>query len=71
MGNESARRILGLLKLAQICHWILSLLLTVWDRSGEPSRSNDTIFEGYVDMKERKREGSLYGRKVRGLGRVG
>ena len=44
------------MKLAQICHKILSFLLSVWDRSGEPIRSNHTIFEGYVDRKDGKRE---------------
>ena len=47
---------MGLPKLAQVYHRVLSLLLSVWDRSGEPSRSNDTIFESYADVRERKGE---------------
>ena len=70
MGNASAKHTLGLPKLAQIYHRILSLLLNVYDRIGEPNRSNDTIFEGYVDMKEGKGKGSLYDRKARGPRRV-
>ena len=34
------------------------------------SRGNDTVLEGYANVKEGKREGSLYSRKVRGPGRI-
>ena len=45
--------------------WATHLLdISVWDRSGEPNRSNDTIFEGYVGMDEKEGEVNLYGRKV-------
>ena len=33
-------------------------------------RSNDTIFEGYADMKERKIEGSLCRKKEPGPGKL-
>ena len=66
MGNTFTKRPLGLPKLAQICHKIFSLLLNLWDGGDEFSRSDDTFFKGYAGTKERKKERSLYGGKVKG-----
>ena len=49
----------------------MGTLLSLWNGGNEPSKSDDTFFKGYVGTKERKGEGSVCGRKTRGLGRVG
>jgi len=61
----------GLLKLTQICHRVLPLLFSIWDRSSEPGRGDDKVLEGNTDVKERKGEGGLYSRNVQGLRRIG
>ena len=64
MGNTFARRLLGLLELAQIYHRIFPLLLSLWNRCDESSRNDDTYFKGYADTNEGKKEGSLCSRKM-------
>ena len=55
---------MGLPKLTQVCHKIVSLLLSIWDGGCQPSGIDDALLEGPVDAKERKGEGSLHGREV-------
>lgn len=55
MGDTSARRAMGLSELTQVCHGVLALLLSIWDRSSNPSRGNDTILEGHANVKERNK----------------
>ena len=64
MGNATARRPSGLQKITKVCHRIFTLFLGIRDRGSEPSRSDDSIFEGYVDTREGKRGRSLYSRNV-------
>jgi len=70
MGNTPARRPLGLQKITKVCYRILNLFLGIRDRGSEPSRSDDSIFESYVDTGEGKRGESLFGRMVCLCGRM-
>ena len=56
MGDTLARCTMGLPKLTQISHKVLPFLHSIWDRSGKPGRSNDTISKGSVDVKGGKGE---------------
>ena len=67
MGNTSTKRVMGLAKFTQIYHKILPFFLSIWDRSSEPGKSNDTLPKGNVDARERKGKESLYSRKVQDL----
>ena len=64
MDNALAKRPLGLQKITKVYHRIFILFLGIRDKVSKPSRSDDSIFESYVDTGEGKRGRSLYGRKV-------
>ena len=57
MGNAPIRCSLGLQKFTKVSHRVFTFFLSLWDRSNEPSRSDDSIFKSYVDAREGKKKG--------------
>ena len=63
MGNAPTRRPLGLQKFTKVSHKVFPLLLSLWNRNDEPSRSNDSLLKSHANVEEGKGKGSLLQQK--------
>lgn len=56
MGLTPGRHVMGLLQFTQVCHMFLPFLASIWNKSYQPCRIDDTFFESHAQKKGNEKD---------------